>query len=106
MLLFASEILGLLKLGPGLLGGTRGGGIDLERICSPQARQLPRPTSPLPTPIWGLPCCLRVAGCFSCWAPWGCPAPSAAPEDSSAGIKGVFPGPERPGCSALSCGRR
>lgn len=47
-LLFRSEMLGFLKLGPLplLKEGVREGEIDLERICSLQAHQLPRPTSP------------------------------------------------------------
>lgn len=64
----------------------------MERICSPQARQLPRPTSPPAShPHWGLPGRLGEAALFVLLRAAVCPVPSAAPGGLLAGIGGGCP---------------
>lgn len=91
MLLFASEIRGLLELGPDLFRGHARRGYRCGEDLLPTSTAAPSPSVPLPIPIWGPPCCLGAAGLFLLPGAAGCPAPSAAPEDSWAGIKGGFP---------------
>jgi hypothetical protein len=63
-----------------------------QRLC-PVSR--PSPHKPAPSTRCTLPClgaaASRKPGSFSSGAPRGCTSPSAAPKDSSAGIKGGLP---------------
>lgn len=75
--------------------GVRRREMDLERICSPQAHQLPRLTSPPPTPIWGLFLLLGATGLPNSFCSVGGLLRRDKGRPSLVG--------ELPGCSAVSC---